>query len=74
MTTNDFLMSIDVSTRSKRRRATSFVVDLLERVHSAEYANLDRFPLNLQNGDAFANAECSLEVIADAIVCLADAY
>ena len=70
----DSIKLIDVSTRSKRKRAASFAIELLERVRSAEEANLARFPENFQDGEAYANAEYSLEVIEGAICELYDAY
>ena len=74
MSTKDLLASFDVSSRLMRRRATSFAIELLERIRFAEETNLERFPLNLQNGDAFLNAGYSLDVIIDAIITLRDAY
>jgi hypothetical protein len=77
MSTKDLSMmigSIDVSTRAKRRQATSFAIDLLEHIRAAEEANIDRFPVNFQDGYAYANAGDSLEVITDAIAELESAY
>ena len=74
MTTKDLLNSFDVSSRSKRRRAAAFAIDLLDLIRAAEEAYMDRVPENLRAGDAFANAELSLDAIADAIAGLADAY
>ena len=75
MTTKNLQIDlIDVSTRQKRRNATSLAIGLLERIRFAEEASLERFPTNLQDGDAYANAEYSLEVLVDAIVNLSDAY
>ena len=50
------------------------VIGLLEHIRIAEEYNMSRFPSNLQNGGAFANAETSLEVVSDAIVGLDYAY
>ena len=66
--------SIDVSTRAKRRKATSFAIAMLEQIRAAEETNIDRFPENLQCGYAYAKAGDSLEVISDAIADLEDAY
>ena len=74
MIKKDIIESVDVSTRSKRRQAILFVIALLEHIQIAEEANVDRFPLNLQNSDAYSNAENSIEAIADTIICLMDAY
>ena len=74
MSTKDLLNSFDVSSRSKRRKATALVIGLLELIRAAEEAYICRVPENLQAGDAFANAELSLDAIIDAIAGLADAY
>ena len=74
MNANDLLSSFDVSSRASRRRAVLFVIDLLELVRAAEELNISSFPLNLQNGEAFDNAECSLEIVSDSLICLGDAY
>ena len=74
MDKNISLNAIDLSTRAKRRCAAALAIDFLERIRLAEEASLGRFPANLQDGDAYTNAEYSLEVITDAIVCFGDAY
>jgi hypothetical protein len=47
---------------------------MLEKIRSAEEFNLERFPLNLQAGNAFVAANYSLEIISDTILGLWDAY
>ena len=69
-----FIDQLDLSSRQKRRYAVSLAIAILERVRSAEDANLDRFPLAFQDSDAFANAESSLDSLIDAIVTLDDCY
>ena len=69
-----YVDSLDVSTRGKRRNAVKIILLMLEKVRNAEDAYLERVPFNLQNGDAFAEAECSLDIVTDAIVFLSDAY
>jgi hypothetical protein len=66
--------SLDVSSRAKRRLAVNFVIGLLEKIRMAEEHNLDRFPVNLQGGDAYAASDYSHDIIIDAIVGLSDAY
>jgi len=70
----NLMATIDVSSRSKRRQATSLALGLLEHIRAAEEANIGRFPENFQDGHAFANAEESHEVVSDAIVALEYAY
>ena len=74
MNTKDLLLEFNVSSRANRRKAALFAIELLEHVRAAEEYSISRFPLNFQDGDAFANAECSIEVLSDAIACLGDAY
>ena len=66
--------SIDVSTRGKRRKAVSLIVDLLDNIQKAEQMYLDRFPHNLQAGDAYELSEFSVELVTEAIGSLIDAY
>jgi len=68
------IASIDVSSREKRRQATSIAIGLLEHICAAEEANIGRFPENFQDGYAFAKAEESFEIISDVIAGLGDAY
>jgi hypothetical protein len=66
--------SMDLSSRRKRRAAVAVAVRILRNVRSAEELSLGRFPENLQGGDAYADAEFSLEVVDDAVEILFDAY
>ena len=70
----DIIPLIDVSTRSKRRETTSFVIGLLEHIRFAEEANIGRFPPNLQNSTGFAKADYSWDRLVQAIIALGDAY
>ena len=74
MITVDVINSVDVSTRAKRKKAACLALALLEHIHAAEETVLENIPANLQSGDAYANAECSAEIILDAIMGLMDAY
>ena len=65
---------IDVSTRSKRRRATLFAIGLLQHIRDAEAVDIECSPDVLQRGDVFTEAEFSYDAIADAIIRLDDAY
>jgi len=68
------LLAADFSTLAKRRKAVSLVLDMLGRVQAAEAAYMDRMPANLQNGDAFAEAEMRIDAVMDAMDALADIY
>ena len=69
-----FLDSIDVSTRWKRRKATTLVIDLLEKIRNGEERYLESIPYNLQSGTAYYAADDSVDTIISAIVSLLDAY
>jgi hypothetical protein len=66
--------SIDVSTRGKRRNVVSLIIDLLDKIQTAEQGYLDRFPHNLQAGDAYELSEFSVDMVTEAMNSLADAY
>lgn len=69
-----FVCLIDVSTRSKRRKALSIAIDLLEKIRIAEEAYFDRIPINFHSGDAYAATECSIDILIDAISTLLSVY
>ena len=66
--------SLDVSTRGKRRKAVKLVMAMLEKIRSAEESYLERIPLNLQSGEAYAVAEESVDTITDVILALWGIY
>jgi hypothetical protein len=66
--------NIDVSTKRKRRKAISLIIELLARVRYAEEYSLHRIPLNLQGGEAFLEAEEAVDCLDEAICVLANAF
>lgn len=68
------LNAIDLSTRRKRREATSFVVDIIFRIFREEENYMNRIPENLQSGDAFVAAEDTLASLDEAAAILTDAF
>lgn len=66
--------AMDISTRPKRRRAVSLIISQLSRIRNAESEYMERIPVNLQNGDAYAAADDSVDLLTDAIIYLMDAY
>jgi hypothetical protein len=64
----------DVSTREKRRKALSRVIDELETIRRAEESYAERVPLNLCGSEAYADVEYTLELLTDALVTLGDAF
>jgi hypothetical protein len=69
-----FFDTVDISTRPKRRQAVTLIVNMVGWIHSAEYEYMERIPLNLQDSDAYAAAEESLDMLTDAINTLSEAY
>lgn len=66
--------TVDISTRPKRRRIVSLITTELSLIRNAEEAYLERIPLNLKDGDAYAAAQDSVDLLTDAIVSLMEAY
>jgi PHD/YefM family antitoxin component YafN of YafNO toxin-antitoxin module len=64
----------DLSTRQKRRRALALLLSELERLRFAEEAYMERIPENLREGEAFASADYTVDLLTDAIVTLGDAF
>jgi len=66
--------SVDITARPKRRRAVSLIITELSRIRGAEEAYMERIPMNMQGGDAYAAADCSVDLLTDAIISLMEAY
>jgi len=66
--------TIDISTRPKRRRAVSLIIDVLMRIRNAEIAYMERIPENFQLCDAYAAADESIDTLTYALDLLSDAY
>ena len=66
--------SFDVSTRGRRRKAVSLIVDLLDKIQTAEQDYIHRIPYNLQTGDAYELSEFSVGMLTEAMNSLIDAY
>ena len=66
--------SLDITARPKRRRAVSLIITELSHIRGAEEAYMERIPLNLRDGDAYAAADYSVDLLTDAIISLMDAY
>ena len=73
-TLNSVFGALDISTRPKRRRAVDLIITELSHIRNAEEAYLERIPMNLQEGDAYAAADDSVDLLTDAIITLMDAY
>ena len=66
--------NVDISTRPKRRRATSLIITKLSYILYAEQEYMDRIPINLKSGPAFAAADYSADCLIEAILILMSAY
>ena len=66
--------ALDITARPKRRRAVSLIITELSRIRQAEEAYMERIPMNMQGGDAYAAADYSVDLLTDAIISLMDAY
>lgn len=64
----------DLSSRRKRRRALKLLLSELERLRFEEEAYMMRIPENLQESDAHSDAECTVDLLTDALSLLGDAY
>jgi hypothetical protein len=71
---NSFVDSLDVSSRDRRRKAVGLVIKMLGKICAAETSYMERMPLNLQAGPAYAEADYSVDTIISVIVDLSDAY
>ena len=69
-----FIDSVDVSTRSKRRKAMILVIELLKKIRHAEEQHMERIPLHLRSGAEYSAADYSAESILDGLHSLFDAY
>ncbi|MDR1073567.1 MAG: hypothetical protein LBL45_07825 [Treponema sp.] len=66
--------TLDITSRPKRRRAISLIIIELSHIREQEEDYLEHIPFNLQDGDAAAAANDSLDFLSDAILNLMEAY
>ena len=66
--------SVDITLRPKRRRAVSLIITELSRIRNEEESYMERIPMNMQGGDAYAAADNSVDLLTDAIISLMEAY
>jgi hypothetical protein len=71
---NSIFDNVDISSRPKRRKTVSLIIKELTLICERENAYMERIPENLQDGDAYADAENSVDTLNDAIMVLMDAY
>jgi len=74
MTKKDLLMSVDLSSRGKRRKMIALVIDLLKRIRTAEQTLIEKMPLNLHGSDAYDTAEYAIDIIDEAIDVISSVY
>ena len=71
---NDFIGSIDLSTRRKRRAATKLAAHLVGLIHLEESNYMERIPLNLQDSAVYDAADEAVDWLAEALSALDYAY
>lgn len=71
---NSLFGNVDISSRPRRRKVVSLIIEELTRICETENDYMKRIPVNLKGGDACADAENSIETLGDAIMALMDAY
>jgi hypothetical protein len=64
----------DLSSWQKRRRALKLLLSELERLRFEEEAYMMRIPENLRESDAHTDAECTVDLLTDALSLLDDVY
>ena len=68
------IVSADLSSRGKRRKVITLVIELFKRIRAAEGMFIERMPLNLQNSDAYVTAEYSIDLLDEAIDMISSIY
>jgi hypothetical protein len=67
-------LNLDISSRPKRRKAVSLIINQLSLIRDNEESYRLRIPDNLSDGDAAVAADDSIDLLSDAIFALQDAY
>jgi hypothetical protein len=67
-------IGLDVSSRAARRKAMALLIFELETLMRAEEAYMERIPENFTDGEAYASAEYTADIITDAIISLGDTF
>ena len=58
---------VDLSSKTKRRKAAAMVAAFLERIRAAEEDYMGRIPENLKGSEAYENADYSIGLLDEAI-------
>ena len=74
MTKKNLLMSVDLSSRGKRRKAITLVIGLLMEIRAGEQTLMLQMPLNLQGSVVFETAEYAIDIIDEAIDIISSVY
>jgi len=70
---NNFLDSIDVSTRNRRREAMALAIELLDKIRHAEERHMEMSPLNMQLSWDHLEAKYNIDAIISATTGLENA-
>jgi len=71
---NSMLQQFSVSSRRDRCKAVGFAIALIEKIHCAELASMNRVPENFQGCEAFLAAEESFDALCEILDLLPDVY
>ena len=63
-----------VDTRQKRRKAITFVLEIVKDTRDAEATYLEAIPVNLQNSSRYEDAQTCVAALEEAMQALEDAY
>jgi len=66
--------TVKIGTRQERRKAVRTITAALEAIHTAEERYRDNIPDNLQSGQAYENADNTVDRLQEAISALAEAF
>jgi predicted lipoprotein len=66
--------AVKIGTRPERRKTVRTITAALEAVHAAEESYRDNIPENLQSGQAYLNADNTVERLQEAISALEEAF
>jgi hypothetical protein len=67
-------IGLPVSSRAARRKAMALLIFELETLMRAEEDYMSRIPENFTDGEAYASAENTVDIITDAIAVLGDTF
>ncbi|MCL2105102.1 MAG: hypothetical protein FWH21_08655 [Kiritimatiellaeota bacterium] len=70
----ELLLTLDISTFARRKKAVSFVIEMLWLILAAEKGFMNQMDDSPQNGIVFADAEFRAAILANVMDSLGDIY